>query len=102
MKFGLMYEIQIPEPHYPGIERDIYKQVLEQVTLADEVGFDHFWTVEHHFLKEFSHCSAPEGVVRGDFAAHLRISASATPWPCCRRSTTTRCGLPSAPRCSTS
>ena len=33
MKFGLMYEIQIPEPHYPGIERDIYKQVLEQVTL---------------------------------------------------------------------
>ena len=60
MKFGLMYEIQIPEPHYPGIERDIYKQVLEQVTLADEVGFDHFWTVEHHFLKEFSHCSAPE------------------------------------------
>ena len=48
MKFGLMYEIQIPEPHYPGIERDVYKQVLEQVTLADEVGFDHFWTVEHH------------------------------------------------------
>ena len=28
MKFGLMYEIQIPEPHYPGIERDVYKQVL--------------------------------------------------------------------------
>ena len=20
MKFGLMYEIQVPEPHYPGIE----------------------------------------------------------------------------------
>ena len=60
MKFGLMYEIQIPEPHYPGIERDVYKQVLEQVTLADEVGFHYFWTVEHHFLKEFSHCPAPE------------------------------------------
>ena len=60
MKFGLMYEIQIPEPHYPGIERDVYHQVLEQVTLADEVGFDYFWTVEHHFLKEFSHCPAPE------------------------------------------
>jgi len=24
------------------------------------VGFDYFWTVEHHFLNEFSHCSAPE------------------------------------------
>ncbi len=60
MKFGLMYEIQIPEPHYPGIEQDRYKQVLAQVELADEVGFDYFWTVEHHFLREFSHCSAPE------------------------------------------
>ena len=60
MKFGLMYEIQIPEPHHPGIEAERYKQVLAQVDLADEVGFDYFWTVEHHFLKEFSHCSAPE------------------------------------------
>ena len=60
MKFGLMYEIQIPEPHYPGIELERYNQVLAQVDLADEVGFDYFWTVEHHFLKEFSHCSAPE------------------------------------------
>ena len=54
MKFGLMYEIQIPEPHYPGIEKERYDQVLAQVELADEVGFDYFWTVEHHFLKEFS------------------------------------------------
>ena len=60
MKFGLMYEIQIPEPHYPGIEADRYKQVMAQVELADDVGFHYFWTVEHHFLKEFSHCSAPE------------------------------------------
>ena len=60
MKFGLMYEIQIPEPHYPGIEQERYKQVLAQAELADQVGFDYFWTVEHHFLKEFSHCSAPE------------------------------------------
>ncbi len=60
MKFGLMYEIQIPEPHYEGIEYERYKQVLAQVELADDVGFDYFWSVEHHFLREFSHCSAPE------------------------------------------
>ena len=60
MKFGLMYEVQIPEPHYPGIEQERYKQLLAQVRLADEVGFDYFWTVEHHFLTEFSHCPAPE------------------------------------------
>ena len=60
MKFGLMYEIQIQEPFYPGVEKERYDQVLAQVELADEVGFDYFWTVEHHFLREFSHCSAPE------------------------------------------
>lgn len=60
MKFGLMYEIQIPEPHYEGIEQDSYKHVLAQVELGDEVGFDYCWTVEHHFLREFSHCPAPE------------------------------------------
>ena len=60
MKFGLMYEIQVPEPHYPGVEQERYQQVLAQVDLADDVGFDYFWTVEHHFLREFSHCSAPE------------------------------------------
>jgi alkanesulfonate monooxygenase SsuD/methylene tetrahydromethanopterin reductase-like flavin-dependent oxidoreductase (luciferase family) len=60
MKFGMMYEIQIPEPHYPGIEQERYKQVMAQVELADEIGYDYFWTVEHHFLKEFSHCPAPE------------------------------------------
>ena len=60
MKFGLMYEIQVREPHYPGIERDRYKQVLAQVDLADDLGYDYFWSVEHHFLREISHCSAPE------------------------------------------
>jgi alkanesulfonate monooxygenase SsuD/methylene tetrahydromethanopterin reductase-like flavin-dependent oxidoreductase (luciferase family) len=54
MKFGLMYEIQIPEPHYPGIVKDTYNQVMAQVVLAEEMGFEHFWTVEHHFLTEFS------------------------------------------------
>lgn len=60
MKFALHYEIQIPEPHYPGIERDAYKQVMSQIELADEVGFDYLWMVEHHFLKEWAHSTAPE------------------------------------------
>src|SRR5260370_12381676 len=60
MKYRIRYEIQVREPHYDGIEPCRYKQVKAQAELADEVGFDHFWTVEHHFLREFSHCSAPE------------------------------------------
>jgi alkanesulfonate monooxygenase SsuD/methylene tetrahydromethanopterin reductase-like flavin-dependent oxidoreductase (luciferase family) len=30
------------------------------VVLADKLGFDHAWEVEHHFLDEYSHSSAPE------------------------------------------
>src|SRR5215216_239931 len=33
---------------------------LEQCRVAEELGFDHVWAVEHHFLEEYSHCSAPE------------------------------------------
>jgi luciferase family oxidoreductase group 1 len=60
MKFGMFYEIQVPKPWTADTEFDTYQQVLDQVQLADELGYDSFWTVEHHFLEEFSHCSAPE------------------------------------------
>ena len=60
MKFGMFYEIQVPKPWYEDKEFEIYQQVLDQAQLADEVGFDSFWTVEHPFFSEFSHCSAPE------------------------------------------
>ncbi len=32
----------------------------EQVELADRLGLDYVWEVEHHFLEEYSHSSAPE------------------------------------------
>ena len=35
-------------------------QALDQIKLADEVGFDIVWAVEHHFLTEYAHSSAPE------------------------------------------
>jgi hypothetical protein len=50
MKFGLMYEIQIPEPHYDGIEQERYRQVMAQVELADAVGFAYVWTVRWEAL----------------------------------------------------
>ena len=33
---------------------------LEQARRADELGFETVWAVEHHFLEEYSHSSAPE------------------------------------------
>src|SRR4029453_2538558 len=60
MKFGLFYELSVPRPWTRESERTVYNNALEQEKLADEVGFDQVWAVEHHFLEEYSHCSAPE------------------------------------------
>ena len=60
MKFGIFFEISVPRPWGPESEHDVYHECLEQVRLADELGFDQVWAVEHHFLEEYSHCSAPE------------------------------------------
>ena len=60
MKFGIFYELSVPRPFANGIESKVYHDSLEQIRLADEVGFDTVWAVEHHFLEEYSHCSAPE------------------------------------------
>src|SRR5216110_1436056 len=48
MKFGMFYEHQL------------LKDALEQVELADKLGMDCVWEVEHHFLEEYCHSSAPE------------------------------------------
>jgi alkanesulfonate monooxygenase SsuD/methylene tetrahydromethanopterin reductase-like flavin-dependent oxidoreductase (luciferase family) len=60
MKFDLLYELQIPKPHDERSEYRCYQEALEQIELADRLGFDTVWAVEHHFLTEFAHCSAPE------------------------------------------
>lgn len=68
LDFGLFYEIPLAPPWTPQRERDAYHRVIAQAVHGEEVGFTHFWTVEHHFLTEFSHCSAPE-VLYGAVAA---------------------------------
>jgi alkanesulfonate monooxygenase SsuD/methylene tetrahydromethanopterin reductase-like flavin-dependent oxidoreductase (luciferase family) len=60
MEFALQYEIQRSRPHYEGFMYDIYHQATEQVRLADRLGYHSVWTVEHHFLTEWSYSSAPE------------------------------------------
>ncbi|HEY2661399.1 MAG TPA: LLM class flavin-dependent oxidoreductase [Caulobacteraceae bacterium] len=60
MRFGVFYEHQLPKPWLPGDEPRLFHQALEQVVLADRLGYDYAWEVEHHFLDEYSHSSAPE------------------------------------------
>ena len=60
MKFALFYEIPVPRPWEPDSELIAYQNTLEQAVAGDRFGWDAFWTVEHHFLEEYSHCSNPE------------------------------------------
>ncbi len=68
MDFALFYEIPVARPWTRRSERDAYHEVLEQAVLGEQAGFHSLWTVEHHFLEEFSHCSNPE-VLYGAIAA---------------------------------
>src|SRR6187401_3686271 len=60
MKFGIFYEHQLPRPWNEGDEHRLFQEALDQVELADKLGIDYAWEVEHHFLEEYSHSSAPE------------------------------------------
>ena len=60
MKFGIFYEHQLPRPWTEDSEHRLLKQSLDQIELADRLGYDYAWEVEHHFLEEYSHSSAPE------------------------------------------
>src|SRR4051812_47204833 len=81
LKFGLLYEIQGPGD--PVDEQRLYEETIEQVVLADELGFDYVWFVEHHFLTRFAYCSAPE-VLMGALSCltkHIRLGFGVTLLP---------------------
>jgi alkanesulfonate monooxygenase SsuD/methylene tetrahydromethanopterin reductase-like flavin-dependent oxidoreductase (luciferase family) len=52
--------LQLPRPWEVDSELRLVQEAIEQVQLADRIGIDHAWAVEHHFLEEYSHCSASE------------------------------------------
>jgi alkanesulfonate monooxygenase SsuD/methylene tetrahydromethanopterin reductase-like flavin-dependent oxidoreductase (luciferase family) len=61
VRFGIFYEHQNPRPWAAErSEHALLHDALAQVELADRLGFDYVWEVEHHFLEEYSHSSAPE------------------------------------------
>ena len=60
MEFGIFYEHQLARPWNDGDELKLFQDALDQVELADRLGIDYAWEVEHHFLEEYSHSSAPE------------------------------------------
>ncbi len=60
MKFGIAFQLSVPRPWTRESERTVFMNALEQVKLAEELGFEYVWAIEHHFLEEYSHSSSPE------------------------------------------
>ncbi len=56
MRFSLAYEMQRPMLD----DHAVIEETIEQCILADEMGFDAVWFVEHHFLTTFSGSPCPE------------------------------------------
>jgi alkanesulfonate monooxygenase SsuD/methylene tetrahydromethanopterin reductase-like flavin-dependent oxidoreductase (luciferase family) len=73
VKFGIFFELSVPRPLTREQEQQVYRNALQQAQLADELGLSTAWAVEHHFLEEYSHCSAPEVFLTAVAATTQRI-----------------------------
>jgi alkanesulfonate monooxygenase SsuD/methylene tetrahydromethanopterin reductase-like flavin-dependent oxidoreductase (luciferase family) len=59
MKFSLIYEAQTVDATRAGDHR-VFEEIVEQCVLAEQLGFDVIWAVEHTALTNYAHMSAPE------------------------------------------
>jgi alkanesulfonate monooxygenase SsuD/methylene tetrahydromethanopterin reductase-like flavin-dependent oxidoreductase (luciferase family) len=62
LELSVFYELETSDPSPESVRR-IYKECVEQVQLADQLGYRAVWFTEHHFLERFSYSSAPEEVL---------------------------------------
>ena len=73
MKLDLLYEIQpkvrpwdLPHPYgQRQAEQEAYDEAIAQIQLADRLGFNTVWVVEHHFRDSRSACPSSEVVLGG-------------------------------------
>ncbi len=73
MKLDMLYEIDCPKPWDAGphpygqraAEQKSYREAIEQIKLADTLGYNTVWVVEHHFREGRSHCPASEVLLGG-------------------------------------
>jgi alkanesulfonate monooxygenase SsuD/methylene tetrahydromethanopterin reductase-like flavin-dependent oxidoreductase (luciferase family) len=59
MKFSIIYEAQMVDTSRAN-EAQVFQDMVDQAVLAEEMGFDCIWSVEHHCLTQYAHLSAPE------------------------------------------
>ena len=83
MRFALLLGHQLPRPWGPGAEAQVLADSLDLVAHADRLGLDRAWVLEHHFLEEFSHASAPAVFLgaASQRSTRIRLGLAATPLP---------------------
>jgi len=59
VKFSIIYEAQMVDTSREN-EQKVFRDMVEQCLLAEELGFDTIWAVEHTALTQYAHMSAPE------------------------------------------
>jgi alkanesulfonate monooxygenase SsuD/methylene tetrahydromethanopterin reductase-like flavin-dependent oxidoreductase (luciferase family) len=82
LRFGLYAELQTP-PAKPHAE--LYREIMRQMEHADQVGFDVYSIIEHHFFQEFSTSANPLAMICAVAARtqHIRFRVALHTLPLC-------------------
>jgi alkanesulfonate monooxygenase SsuD/methylene tetrahydromethanopterin reductase-like flavin-dependent oxidoreductase (luciferase family) len=84
MEFGLFIQAHLPraeaEANPDGAEHERLMREVELAEACDRAGFKYVWSVEHHFLEEYSHLSASEIVLPWIAARTKRIHVGSAIW----------------------
>jgi len=72
VKFSIIYEAQMVDTSRQN-EAQVFQDMIEQCLLAEDMGFDCIWSVEHHCLTQYAHLSAPESFLAFVAGATKRI-----------------------------
>lgn len=62
LRVSMGYELEV-RGRSRKVEQRAFESLIEQAVLADKLGYEAVWMVEHHFTRGFSHSSAPDLVL---------------------------------------
>jgi alkanesulfonate monooxygenase SsuD/methylene tetrahydromethanopterin reductase-like flavin-dependent oxidoreductase (luciferase family) len=82
MYFDLFYELAVPDFAMRN-EAQVFQDTLDEMALAETCGFHAAWFVEHHFMRGYSHSSAPDLVLAAasQRTQTLRLGHAIVPLP---------------------
>lgn len=82
MHFDLFFEMAMPD-FLQRSEQEAYTDCLQQVTLADSLGYRCAWFVEHHFTEHYSHLSKPDLLIAAlsQRTRNIRLGLGVIPLP---------------------